>query len=313
MVNEFKNVIEFNNQVIGLTCVDYLSKNRLEWFKGVINEELGEFEVANNNYIEAKGSHDDYMAQCCRAEMADALIDLIYFAYGRLYEIGIFPEAFEQMWSAVHQANMKKKKGNKGRGSDLDAVKPEGWEAPEKKFFNTSLPVEGSLGEDTSLSELSAVAPTTAFDIHQARANTEGITRQEAKQRNYMELYGPVTKRFPCDRPNLSNPPSSIPGVEFVCDLKTIAAMPKVFIDAVELCIKKSQDYNNGQDKPASRSEYFPFGLLSYAQMLHTKTQRLNSLAQQTKAPNHESIRDTLIDLINYAGFAAEAIDKGEI
>lgn len=306
MVNEFKNVIEFNNQVIGLTCVDYLSKNRLEWFKGVINEELGEFEVANNNYIEAKGSHDDYMAQCCRAEMADALIDLIYFAYGRLYEIGIFPEAFEQMWSAVHQANMKKKKGNKGRGSDLDAVKPEGWEAPEKKFFTTTLQAVDGVEENNTSENYYDVMNVTkeekpAFDYNQGRIASE--------------IYGPgtVTGHFPCDRPNLSNPPSSRPGVEFVCDLKTIVAMPKVFIDAVELCIKKSQDYNNGQDKPASRSEYFPFGLLSYAQMLHTKTQRLNSLAQQTKAPNHESIRDTLIDLINYAGFAAEAIDKGEI
>ena len=47
--------------------------------------------------------------------------------------------------------------------------------------------------------------------------------------------------------------------------------------------------------------------------MLHTKTQRLNSLAQQTKTPDNESVRDTLLDMINYANFAIEAIDKGEI
>ena len=92
MSKEFKNVIQFNNQVIGLTCSEFLSKERLDWFKKVINEELSEFETANNNYIEAKGSHDEHMAQCCKAEMADAIIDLIYFAYGRLYEIGIFPD-----------------------------------------------------------------------------------------------------------------------------------------------------------------------------------------------------------------------------
>ena len=266
MCKEFKNVIEFNNQVIGLTCVDFLSKERLEWFKGVINEELGEFEVANTNYIEAyveaRGSRDDCMAQACKAEMADALIDLIYFAYGRVYELGILPEQFSAMWDAVHSANMKKKKGNKGRGSDLDAIKPEGWEAPEKKFSISMSAIRGDAGVEENI----------LF---------QNYTHNEA--------------------------------VDSIKEKAIAAAMPKVFIDAVELCIKKSQDYNNGQDKPASRREYFPFGLLSYAQMLHTKTQRLNSLAQQTKAPNHESIRDTLIDLINYAGFAAEAIDKGEI
>ena len=86
-----------------------------------------------------------------------------------------------------------------------------------------------------------------------------------------------------------------------------------VFKEVTEIAIKKSQDYNNGQDKPESRAIYFPFGLLSYAQMIHTKSQRLNSLAKQTKTPNNESIRDTLLDLINYACFAVEAIDKGEI
>ena len=86
-----------------------------------------------------------------------------------------------------------------------------------------------------------------------------------------------------------------------------------VFKEVTERAIKKSQDYNNGQDVPQSRSIYFPFGLISYAQMIHTKSQRLISLAKQTKNPNNESIRDTLLDLINYACFAVEAIDKGEI
>ena len=86
-----------------------------------------------------------------------------------------------------------------------------------------------------------------------------------------------------------------------------------VFKEVTEIAIKKSQDYNNGKDKTQSRANYFPFGLLSYAQMIHTKSQRLNSLAQQTKKPNNESIRDTLLDLINYACFTVEAIDKGEI
>ena len=89
--------------------------------------------------------------------------------------------------------------------------------------------------------------------------------------------------------------------------------MSPVFKEVTKIAIKKSEDYNNGNGQPASRAQYFPFGLLSYAQMLHTKSQRLNSLAQQDKTPNNESIRDTLLDMINYATFAVEAIDKGEV
>ena len=96
-------------------------------------------------------------------------------------------------------------------------------------------------------------------------------------------------------------------------DLNLFAKMSPVFKEVTEIAIKKSQDYNNGNGQPTSRAAYFPFGLLSYAQMLHTKSQRLNSLAQQDKAPNNESVRDTLLDMINYATFAVEAIDKGEI
>ena len=119
-MSHYEDVIEFNTKVLDLPQTETLNEERLTWFDRVINEELDEFKEAN--------------AKASKVDMLDAIIDLIYFAYGRAFEIGISPETFEKAWKAVQAANMKKKKGNKGRGSDYDAVKPEGWESPEKNF-----------------------------------------------------------------------------------------------------------------------------------------------------------------------------------
>jgi hypothetical protein len=72
--------------------------------------------------------------------------------------------------------------------------------------------------------------------------------------------------------------------------------------------LKKSEDYNNGQN---SIESYFPFGLVSYSQMIHTKSQRLISLAVAEKQnnPNFESVTDTALDLINYSTFLARYSD----
>lgn len=252
-MSHYTDVIEFNTKVLDLPQVETLNEERAAWFARVIVEELDEFNEANT--------------KASKVDMLDAIIDLIYFAYGRAYEIGISPENFEKAWKAVQAANMKKKKGNKGRGSDFDAVKPEGWESPEKNF-----------GMDN-------------FEkLHDAFKEVDKAVQAS------------IIRAIDENKPPLNN-----------AQVISLSDIPKAYIEATELCMKKSQDYNNGNTAPQSRASYFPFGLLSYAQMLHTKTQRLNSLAQQTKAPNNESIRDTLLDMINYANFAIEAIDKGEI
>jgi len=83
---------------------------------------------------------------------------------------------------------------------------------------------------------------------------------------------------------------------------------PGAVAKAVLLCIEKSKDYNHGQSDPHTidRTGYFPFGVSSYAQMLHTKTERFVSLTKKTLdggQPNFEGLRDTALDIINYAGF----------
>lgn len=95
---------------------------------------------------------------------------------------------------------------------------------------------------------------------------------------------------------------------------------PGAVAEAVLLCAKKSADYNQGMGHEdihnVDRTAYFPFGAVSYAQMLHTKTQRFNSIVKKVLSggePNFEGLRDTALDIINYAGFfAADKTANGE-
>jgi predicted HAD superfamily Cof-like phosphohydrolase len=59
---------------------------------------------------------------------ADALADIIYVALGTAYMMGL---PFQEIWDHVHRANMQKERGITKRGNAVDAIKPEGWVAPE--------------------------------------------------------------------------------------------------------------------------------------------------------------------------------------
>ena len=74
----------------------------------------------------------------------------------------------------------------------------------------------------------------------------------------------------------------------------------RVLAELALLRAKKEADYNRDGIK---LSEYFPFGLQSYVQMLWVKVLRLRSLSVSLDDPGYESIDDSLRDLINYAVF----------
>lgn len=115
MIND---VYEFNEKIIGLktpTKFTTLNRERLLFALTAMYEELHEFTVATNN--------NDV------GEALDAIIDLIYFALGRCYEMGITKEQFKRCWDIVQEKNMQKKKGKKNRGTDVDAMKPANWKA----------------------------------------------------------------------------------------------------------------------------------------------------------------------------------------
>jgi len=72
----------------------------------------------------------DGMHEQSLEKMADALIDLVYFAKGTANLLGL---PWEELWNDVHSANMRKVRGEKTRGGMLikvDCVKPPGWVGP---------------------------------------------------------------------------------------------------------------------------------------------------------------------------------------
>ncbi len=82
------------------------------------------------------------------------------------------------------------------------------------------------------------------------------------------------------------------------------------FIEGNDIIVSKSNDY--GDPDHAKRS-YFPFGNYSYAHMLHTKMERIKNvvkLLEEGKKPNNESLRDSVIDLMNYAAFYAQYLKE---
>lgn len=87
--------------------------SRLKWRAGAMAEELQEF--------------NDALAHGSTAGMADALVDLVYFAKGTAIELHL---PWEELWADVHRANMAKVVGTTKRGGP-DVTKPDGWMGPK--------------------------------------------------------------------------------------------------------------------------------------------------------------------------------------
>ena len=124
-------VKQFNDEIIKLESNTSLSLDRFLWFKRVANEEITELLSALRNYDD----NPFYNKPKARVDMLDALVDLIYFVIGRVQELGFTEDEFYTHFKYVHEANMQKQKGNKGRGSDIDAIKPQTWIGPETRML----------------------------------------------------------------------------------------------------------------------------------------------------------------------------------
>ena len=205
----FADVIEFNQEIIGLGPTEYLNPERLQWFKNTINEELGEFEAANEKYkMDYEASKrinvtEDQLLED-KVDMIDAIMDLIYFALGRLYEIGCTEDDFAAMWNAIHHANMTKKRGNKGRGSDDDAIKPEGWQGPEQVFIKYKKGLKNQL--DTCEQTTRRFKTTCEnLSLNSSNNSTEAIKNNKPSEttENIQQLHLPGMK-YDEGKPNLS-------------------------------------------------------------------------------------------------------------
>lgn len=118
-----QDVLMFNRDVL---CIEprplsLLSGEERRWLVSALMEEIDEYLEANDV-----------------AEAADALLDLIYFAIGGMYRMGMRQDHIEQAFLLVHTANLKKKLGIKETrpqdGSVADAVKSPDWTPPEEKI-----------------------------------------------------------------------------------------------------------------------------------------------------------------------------------
>lgn len=80
----------------------------------------------------------------------------------------------------------------------------------------------------------------------------------------------------------------------------------KVLDECIEVMKKKADDYQNG-NSTVKQADYYPHGIQSLYDMVNTKRLRVKSLMDKQLAggePNHESLEDSLKDLINYAAFS---------
>lgn len=113
-------IFDFNEQIIGTGDVELnpLTEKQAHWTTKFVQEELSEF--------------NDAFDQQDIVGMVDAIGDLIYGAMGTFKKMGLSREHVRLCFAAIHAANMTKKRGDKGRGSDEDAVKPADFVPPEQ-------------------------------------------------------------------------------------------------------------------------------------------------------------------------------------
>ena len=152
MVDVFRLTADFARNIMGVeapTLPTRLSPNRKTWAGRAFREEVQEFEDAETMEDEV-----------------DAIIDLIYFAAGRLHEMGVDGGAHFQ---EVHRPNMRKVRGtlqkrSHGLGVEgYDAVKPDDWTGPNHaRLIRQQIEAAEAVGLDGDLYALPAeqVDPT---------------------------------------------------------------------------------------------------------------------------------------------------------
>ncbi len=105
---------------------------------------------------------------------------------------------------------------------------------------------------------------------------------------------------------------SRIEGAKILCDDATklgdnIDLMLEIYGDLINTYVAKNLDYGD-----SFAELYQKFGLLSTVIRLTDKVKRLESLVENEKQVDDESIEDTLEDMINYAIMTLVEIKKGD-
>jgi predicted HAD superfamily Cof-like phosphohydrolase len=127
---EFEDVRKFHKR-FGLLCFDKpgtLSHRKLVERIEFMREELNEF--IDGCGLDQAPPHLDYKTARPQdmAQMADALVDLVYVALGTAVQLGL---PWDWLWDDVQRANMAKVRGETKRGHKVDVTKPPGWQGPQ--------------------------------------------------------------------------------------------------------------------------------------------------------------------------------------
>lgn len=99
---------------------------------------------------------------------------------------------------------------------------------------------------------------------------------------------------------------------ELLNELRSRGGTLAAVAEAQLLVLSKSLDYNGREEAGSARDAYFPHGVKSYSQMLWTKALRFRSLAENDASPRFEGLRDTALDIINYASFYVDWSNREE-
>lgn len=124
MPNVFDAAADFNARIIGIKRPDTpapLTPGRVAAFREHIFEEANELLFAESV-----------------ADQVDALVDIIFIAAGRLYEIGADGQAH---YNEITRANASRVRGDNTKRPNAvgyDAVKPEGWVGPDHEAILAS-------------------------------------------------------------------------------------------------------------------------------------------------------------------------------
>lgn len=143
---------------------------------------------------------------------------------------------------------------------------------------------------------------------------TPGAAFREVQRANMDKKRGEVSKRpgsqgYDAVKPEGWRPPDIL-GAVYAATPSTLAALSPVHLELARLRAAKGADYNSSG---IEIRDYFPLGHQSYFQMVFLKAKRLQSLIgliRDGRRAIHEGLRDTLLDLLNYATYWVEALDR---
>lgn len=126
MTTPHSKVVTFNQQILGV------QPRKL----GLMRPD--EFSLSLTQLREEIKEMEDAYDEGGLVGVVDGLIDLHFYLLGVIYKHGIPEILYEKLFDQVYQANMTKVRGvnakREGFGDAADAVKPEGWIAPEDRI-----------------------------------------------------------------------------------------------------------------------------------------------------------------------------------